>query len=72
MVMDNNDRTQRACILLADYEPLYYTRIRLYIDAPNVLFKFFTRLTRCRRYSCCEYYKIIENNIIYIVVHLWP
>jgi len=22
MVMDNNDRAQRACILLADYEPL--------------------------------------------------
>jgi hypothetical protein len=32
MVMDNNDRAQRACILLADYEPLYfYVNIIYYI-----------------------------------------
>jgi len=32
MVMDNNDRAQRACILLADYEPLYlYVNILYYI-----------------------------------------
>jgi len=24
MVMGNNDRAQPVCILLADYEPLYY------------------------------------------------
>lgn len=34
MVMDNNDRAQHTCILLADYEPLYlYVNIYYIADA---------------------------------------